>query len=317
MWLIKLDIKQFYEQIDKKALINLVLNDSKLSYFSKTLLNKFFTLPQIQQTTGLPRGIAISAVLSEIYMRQFDLQVVREPGVYFYARYVDDIIVFAFSPPTELLNRIDSILQSTTSLHFNRNKTKIIERKRCRCKPICQCVSNCKCRDKCQCQIERSKYLNLEYLGYRFAFSDLARDTEVEISLAKRKINKIKSRVVMAFLDFSKKNNFQLLEDRIAFLTGNFIAKKNKVGQVNAGIYYNYQYINSTGLNDLAKLTLFLRKLLNCKNGTFSQKFTQLTPDQRAALSKYCFKSGHENRRLKNFQPSRINLIKQCWSYGN
>lgn len=53
-----------------------------------------FNNPIIALSTGLPRGLGISAVLSELYMKYFDLSIRRVGGVYYYARFVDDIIVF-------------------------------------------------------------------------------------------------------------------------------------------------------------------------------------------------------------------------------
>lgn len=43
---------------------------------------------------GLPRGLSISSVMSELYMKYFDLRIRRLEGVYYYARFVDDIVVF-------------------------------------------------------------------------------------------------------------------------------------------------------------------------------------------------------------------------------
>lgn len=53
--------------------------------------------PIVALSTGLPRGLGISAVLSELRMKYFDLSLRRVEGVYYYARFVDDIIVFCSS----------------------------------------------------------------------------------------------------------------------------------------------------------------------------------------------------------------------------
>lgn len=316
MTIIKLDIKQFYEQIDKMKVMKMMLDDPRLSYQSRILLLKFFQQSQIQGLNGLPRGICISAVLSEIYMKEFDSLVKKEAGVYFYARYVDDIIVFTFQSPRTLVQKIESLLDETTSLRLNRRKTRVIERVNCRCLPVCSCASNnCKCVAKCNCQYDPLRNQILEYLGYRFQFPDIAKSTNVTIGLAKRKIKKIKSRVVTAFLDFAKNNDFQLLDSRLKFLTGNFVAKQNTIGKMKAGIYYNYPQLTKDGLSDLSELTTFLRKLLTSKNG--SLKGILLTSEQRGQLARYCFKSGYLNRRLSSLNLKQISQIKKCWTYDH
>jgi hypothetical protein len=316
MSIVKLDIKQFYEQIDKGKVMKIVLDDHRLSYQSRTLLIKFFQQFQMQEINGLPRGISISAVLSEIYMKEFDTLVRKQPGVYFYARYVDDIIVFTFKSPRAIVQQVELILDKTTSLKLNRKKTKIIERVTCRCRLSCTCgVNNCKCVAKCNCKYEPLKRLTLEYLGYQFKFSDIAKSSNVTVGLAHRKIKKIKSRIVAAFLAFLKDRDFLLLNNRIKFLTGNFIAKQNSAGKINAGIYYNYHHLTEEGLSDLSGLTGFLMKLLTSKRGSLRTVSVSLTLEQRTQLARYCFKSGYLNRRLSNFTLKQISQIKKCWIY--
>lgn len=314
MTIIKLDIKQFYEQINKMKVIKMTLDDPRLSYQSRILLLKFFQQSQIQGLNGLPRGICISAVLSEIYMKEFDTLVKKETGVYFYARYVDDIIVFTFKSPRTLIQRIETLLDETTSLRLNRRKTRVIERVNCRCLPVCTCASNnCKCVTKCKCQYDPLKNHTLDYLGYQFEFPDIANSSYVKIRLAKRKTKKIKSRVVSALLAFRRNNDFHLLDNRFKFLTGNFVAKQNATGKMKAGIYYNYPHLTKDGLSDLSELTTFLRKLLTSKKG--SLKGILLTSQQRGQLARYCFKSGYLNRRLSSLDLKQISQIKKCWTY--
>ena len=122
----------------------------------------------------------------------------------------------------------------------------------------------------------------------------------------------------MAFLDFIKTKDIDLLERRVTFLTSNFIVKRNKKHEThNAGIFYNYPHINEIGLTELDNLTSFLRKTINSKNHSFGNKLNaQITPANRLALSKYSFRAGFTNRRLKYFTPMEINAIKKCWIYG-
>lgn len=318
MSIVKLDIKKFYETIDKEKICKKLYDDPLLSFQSKQILKKFFSLPETSILKGLPRGINISSALSEILMRDFDKKIAQQSGVYFYARYVDDIIIFTFLNPKEIAKKTSDILALETGLGLNKLKTKIIQRQ-CRCLPVCNCIGVCKCNSNCKCKYDATKVKFFEYLGYRFTFSDIVKYSDkLVITISKNKIKKIKTRIVFSFLDFLKTKDFALLERRIAFLTSNFVVKRNKKYEtLNAGIFYNYPHINELGLIELDNLTLFLRKTINSRNHSFGNKLkTQITPANRLILSKYSFRAGFINRRLKYFTPMEINAIKKCWIYG-
>jgi hypothetical protein len=275
-------------------------------------------LPEILAISGLPRGINISASLSEILMRDFDKKVAQQPGVYFYARYVDDIIIFTFHNPKDITKKAGEILEYETGLKLNTQKTKIIQRE-CRCKTLCSCGGVCRCHRQCKCVYDTNKDLFFEYLGYRFTFSDIPKFSDkLVISLSKRKIQKIKTRIILSFLDFIKTQNYDLLEKRIAFLTSNFVVKRNKNYEtLNAGIYFNSPHINDLGLVELEDLNFFLKKTINSKSKSFGTKLNiHLTSLNRQRLSKYSFKAGFINRKLKKYTPMEINIIKKCWIYG-
>ncbi|MCU0402113.1 MAG: RNA-directed DNA polymerase, partial [Algoriphagus sp.] len=96
-WVIKTDIKSFYESIDRERLISKFHDDSMLSYQSMFLIKRIFENPLLAGKSGVPRGMNISATMSELYMRKFDRWVRSYDSVYYYARFVDDIIIFSNS----------------------------------------------------------------------------------------------------------------------------------------------------------------------------------------------------------------------------
>ena len=97
MWVVRLDVRHFYESINREKLITKLVEDARLSYPSITLLQSLFKDAVVASGTGLPRGLGVSAAMSELYMKYFDLNIRRVEGVYYYARFVDDIIVFCSS----------------------------------------------------------------------------------------------------------------------------------------------------------------------------------------------------------------------------
>ena len=101
---LKVDIKGFYDNLTREAILEKVGNASKnenfISLIKRSLINK--TVPKgyrkkdsKKYTTdkGVPQGLSISNILAEIYMEDFD-KFFKTRGLGYY-RYVDDILIFA------------------------------------------------------------------------------------------------------------------------------------------------------------------------------------------------------------------------------
>ncbi|TRX45358.1 RNA-directed DNA polymerase [Fulvivirga sp. M361] len=289
MWILRTDIEKFYESINRERLLLKLRNDSMLSFHSQNLLDKLFQNSSLIGSTGLPRGLNISATLSELYMRNFDKWVRRSNGVYFYARFVDDIIIFSNSE--KVINDLNR--------NINRNLEKGLNKK---------LVKTGVYRGD---NIKVNK--PLEYLGYQFTTETIKNKKTLTISIANKKIKKIKSRITLSLLDFIKNENFALLENRIKFLTGNFSVRKNSEGNdLKAGIYYNYSHITNFDIFD--DLNLYLRKTLYSKYGSFGLKLSsKLNNSQRQILASYSFKHGYFKKVFCPFSVEEILDIKDCW----
>lgn len=291
-WILKTDISSFYESINRSRIIEKFQNDSMLSYQSMYLLNKLFSNELLNDTTGVPRGLNISATLSEIYMRKFDKWIRRYEGVYYYARFVDDIIIFSNNEKSieSLKENMDlKLAELAEGLITNKSKTQSFD------------GSNIK-PDK-----------SLEYLGYKFIKKKSGKKVDLEISIADKKINKIKTRIVLCFLDYTKNKNFHLLEKRIKFLTGNYSIRKSMDGNdLRAGIYYNYLHVNN--YNIFTELNTFYRKILYSRNKNFGEKLSiSLTIEQKERLNKYCFKTGFLDKTYNSFTHDEMSNIIRCW----
>lgn len=342
-WVVKTDIRSFYESINREKLISKFQDDSMLSYQSMHLLYKLFNNPILSSTNGLPRGMNISATLSEIYMRKFDKWISRFPSVYYYARFVDDIIVFSNSLQSSLklihdLN--EELTELAEGLLINEDKTELFS------------GNNISLLNKGNGKLLDSNK-SLEYLGYSFskvqeqsAFlnkkkfsivsnlrytfisgananipSDISnlefdikqdvKERKLKIKIASKKISKMKTRVVLAFLDFSKNRDFILLEKRVQFLTGNYsIRKMNEGNDLRAGSYYNYTHINDLSVFD--ELNTFYRKVIFSKKTKFGGKL-HLSPEQKKILCKYCFRAGFLKKIYNSFTFSEMEDIIKCW----
>lgn len=114
-YVIRTDIKNFYESIPQKILLEKVNNDYLLSIKTKKFINQIFESyneltgkTDTNTAKGVPRGIGISAYLSELFMRNVDNQIQELDDLIYYARYVDDIIAI-FVPQSKKVD--DSYLK--------------------------------------------------------------------------------------------------------------------------------------------------------------------------------------------------------------
>ena len=302
-WVLKTDIKNFYESINREKLISKFKDDSMLSYQSMYLLNKVFDNPTLLSATGVPRGMNISSTLSEIYMRKFDKWIRRFKGVYYSARFVDDIIIFTNSLQSslDLIANINPTLELfAEGLVINDLKTELFNGTTL----------------KAHCKITGIPIRNsnsLEYLGYRFTKEKRAKINCLKVSIAEKKVRKIKTRIILALVDFVKYKNFKLLENRIKFLTGNYSIRKNSEGNdLRAGIYYNYLQV--TDLKVFDELNRFYRKALFSKSHSFGNKLSvSLSPLQKDKLNKYCFKTGFNLKVYNSFSFEEMTAIISCW----
>lgn len=303
-WIIKTDIKSFYESIDRDRVFRKLKNDAMLSYYSISLLNKIFKNSIISTQPGLPRGLNISSSLSEIYMRNFDKTILRYSNVYYYARFVDDIIIFLNNKQSayELYDSLNEIIANKKiGLEINNDKTELIE------------GLNFKILKKGYNR--RPIHNNIEYLGYRFYLDneESKREKRLQISIADKKVRKIKTRIVKSYLDYSYNNDFELLKKRIKFLTGNYgISKTNDGSILKAGIYYNYTHIND--LEILKSLNIYHKKIIYSKKGSLGNKLNgKLNNVQRDILKKHCFIAGYRNKTFNSFTYVEMGQIIKCW----
>ena len=275
-----------------------------LSYYSIFLLKKVFENPNIISYPGLPRGLNISSSLSEIYMRNFDKAIQRHKDVYYYARFVDDIIIFLNSKERalELFQSLNSIIsEEKLDLQINDDKTELID------------GTNFKILKKGY--NKRPIHNNIEYLGYRFYLNETEskRENKLQVSIAYKKIKKIKSRIVRSYVDYAKTNDFELLKKRIKFLTGNYgISKSNDGSILKAGIYFNYTHINN--LEILKELNIFHKKIIYSRKGNLGIKLNaRLSNTQRDILKKHCFIAGFRNKTFNSFTFVEMGQIIKSW----
>lgn len=318
-YILRLDIASFYETIDRGKILEKIREEKRISNYSLSLLEKFFDRLTAVLPNGLPRGMGLSAALSELYLADLDKRIRQTPGVYYFARYVDDIIIFLNSHPADLQGNVEKWLPAGMTL--NRNKCHQFH-VGCRCTHLCIHQPNpCPCSGKkCACKPAKDKNHELDYVGYKIHFSDVIKDEKTPqaaaIRISDKKIKRIKSRMIWAFLAYRGDHNFDLLHHRIRFLTENHTLKAAmSKGNLKTGIRYNYPLITDTA--DLKNLDVFLRNILSSSKTTFGLKLRPLLDStQRSALQKLSFESGFNASRSRRLPSTLVKTIRRCWKHA-
>lgn len=283
--IIRADIKSFFESVQQKTLLQKLYDDALLSPLSRNLIRKiFFEFNALQnKETGLPRGIGISSHLAEIYMRKFDNEVKKDPNVFYYARYVDDIVVLHSIPPNSKTNYNKYISNKLEGLKLKENTDKSFSK-----------------------QFTCNTPFELTYLGYSFKFCK----KELTIGMSKHKINRYKKRIITSFDNYEKMQKIseqqakQTLTNRIKFLTSNTRLLNNK-RKLMVGIYFSNTLL--TRDQDLDDLDNFLqRKVEKLDDNHLKDK-----------LKSYSFLAGFKNKIFNRYTTSKLAKIVRVWKYDS
>lgn len=280
-YVIRTDIKNFYESIPQKTLLEKINNDYLLSIKTKKFINQIIESyngltgqTDADTAIGVTRGIGISAYLSELFMRNVDNQIQELDNIIYYARYVDDIIAI-FVPQSKKEKReknfnykekIEEIVENE-KLSLNEDKTETYN-----------LLNNS--------NILKDKTIN--YLGY--AIGSNSENEVLDIKLSEKKLSKYSDRIRLSFEYFSKKKHhnkkkeFKLLSARIKYLTSNTKLRNNK-DKVFVGIYYSNPFLNSDKS---------LKKLQNELDENINQ--AGLTDKQKQKIKAYSFIDGFKKR---------------------
>jgi len=298
----RLDIKDFYESLDRTSIVKFITEEWLLSHQNRMVLKQWDIQLASQGIQGLPRGMSLSSTLSEIRIRHFDKQMKLYSQVYFYARYVDDIIVFYSGKQTKL----DSIMKerleaSAKELTLNKDKSFYT-------------VLN---------DPTNGSSANIDYLGYKLTIQNYSKKPEakrkVQVFISDKKVNKIKERVRRAFRAYSKDRRYNLLLARLKFLSANqYIIGDIERTKLKSGIYYNYPLINN--YSQLKELDSFYQKFINSsKEPAYSamqliKKHGGTISDERLKqIEAISFQFGFKHRVMNSFTNDLNKKIKRCW----
>lgn len=310
----RLDVRGFFESFDVSEVFDELNRIPLLSIPTKEVARAAIAHYQGVGGRGLPRGLALSSTLSELMMMRFDRSVRERDGVFFYSRYVDDIVIItdASEDVRDFLEWLDVLLPN--GLEFSRKSEK---------KNIAQ-VSK---RVAPNNGAIGALLVDFDYLGYRFKVFEpksikdekkLNHFREVWIDISESKVSKIKTRIIRSIIDFNNNGDMLLLHERMRLLTSNFsVRDKDRERKRLAGIYYNYHQISVIDGGSLDELDGFLRSAILSGKGKVLSRFMAVTSKvQRQSLLRYSFKSGFVNKNFSYFSAAELKRIQGCWDYA-
>jgi len=312
----RLDIKSFFETIPVSLVLKIIDENPKLSSQAKAITKKILCSFGDAYGPGIPRGIEISPAISEILLTAYDHSLRTHEDVFYFSRFVDDVLIVTSSNETqsEFYQWLTQILPSP--LTYNKKKTHIYSVPK---------------RKKAGAENPQGKrIIDFNFLGYAYTVYDSPLPKkqngsenentagsvfrQVKVDIDDKKINKIKERVCKALFSYSKNNDFELLHDRVKFLTSNRELKsKDAERRIPTGIYYNYASIDFPSVS-LESLDSFLEKVVTSTSGRFARVYAgKLNNLQRTTLLKLKFCRGFEKRAHRKFSPNKLKEITRIW----
>jgi hypothetical protein len=308
----RLDLKSFYESISVELAKNSICESNRLSIPTKRFVTDILDQHCSCSYPGLPRGLGLSALLSELVMLPFDNIVKKLAGVYYYGRFVDDIIII-----TNRLEDEKSFLENVRislppGLVLNKNK-QIIQTAKINVAPY-------------KLPAIPNTVISFDFLGYKFTVYEPLSDggpkgghfRDVRIDIADSKLKKIKTRIIRSLIAFNNDKDYSQLEQRLKYLTSNFsVTDPERQQKRLAGIYHNYWLVDQEKSFVLPQLDYFLRKAIISGTGSiFDEFFSKSTDTQRRMLLRNSFVKGFGNKTYLHFSKESLANIQRCWIYA-
>ena len=319
-YIIRTDVCHCFESIPHDKLFEYLEGNNLLDVKSKSLLrglirkefeDKNQRLLVTTSDTGIPRGCAISSLLSEFYLSKIDEVIkLKLPGIVFMARYVDDMIIVVHPElDDEHQWTLDDYVKALTDEYL---------------KYGLEIHTPTDGTNKCYTYDSNdTKSLQFELLGYKIDSSKGNKNQQGFFSLSNNKKQRIKERIKKTFEEFNRLLDSvsydvaaHYLFDALHVLTCNINLYNAKRG-VKVGIFYSNQLLDN--IKDLEGLDKYLQNQcdqisLSGKVGVDPTKQLLIEATLKKQLKQISFAKGfampHKRYKVKK---SRLQMIKQSW----
>lgn len=279
------DIKGFFESINFAAAIEAMIagglrNESCACHMRK--LNARLITDWGHH--GLPRGIALSSLVADFSIQEVDTAIQSHPDVLLYSRYVDDILVIHLGTPSTIE---DCVRSAVTSSGFQLNESKTYHK----------------------------LFQNdvIEYLGYALYSG---KDEATEIGIAKRKLNRIKTRLILSLLAFLRDRDYPTLVERLRFLTASTrMSSAERSKPIHVGVQHTYRSASKRRiLEDLRSLDCFFHGLLCSKRYRLSARVrAALSPPRLDELKRFSFAGAYKAEIIISRSEDLLARVTEAW----
>jgi len=298
MTIIRLDIKKFFQSVSTSKVLECAREGTKNTYALRRNIEQYLMWADAH-VRGVPTGVSLSSSLTEYYLKEYlDNTALALPGVHFYRRYVDDIIMVCSvdRDPKHYIDDVEKLLPQ--ELEFNTGSDK---------------------RDIVKIHSEKDEG-NFDYLGYHFKVgrkdsSGSSKSRKVILDVASSKITRRKSRFVQTLLQFLKDGNETDLRRRFLLLNSGYTFWDSARGrEMNAGLCNSYSEIDhpSESLKDLRNF--YRGCMLNPKFQLYHRlRYSHLSTSTRRMIVSLDLQKHVEDRKHFNFSPNELQHLTSCW----
>lgn len=256
---IRADIRSFFESIPQQGLVSKLADDGFVSKktvkYLKGLFYAYNDKAENKEGMGLPRGLSFSSHLAELFMRPIDERIKQTEGVFYYKRYVDDILIVADPAKGDeehYWNVVDGVFKERGLALHNGSEKKYIA-----------------------CWDGTTMEEQFDYLGYKFVY----RKGKLDVCLSQKRYQKYKTLIDAIFeiyaqcshyrrkvdtrgQDVPRRDALHQLFDRLEVLTSNGLLSGRK-NFVATGVYYSNKHL--TNLAQLEELDGYLAEKIDSK----------------------------------------------------
>ena len=313
---IRSDVSSFFESIPQEDLLAKIESNSLLSYKSKSFIrailkeyNEKKDISAVDVKHGVPRGVGISSMLSEIYMQDIDRELKNRQEVIFYVRYVDDIFMLLSSIGSH--GSIEDYYKDLKTFFIGKGLSlKDVGKDKCK---LLDYVNNSRPND------------SFYYLGYdiKLTYKGSDKGLNTEFSLSKKKRDKLRKRIQNAFLHFENLSKVDLkqarrdLLDALRLISGNIRLRNSKNG-IKAGLYYSNDLLDEIGLKKLDSFTQCIHHMpLNVPEQTIAddKERREFVNKLRKRIEKTDLVQSWKNRTMYNIHMDRLAEIMKWLDY--
>jgi len=323
--LVRCDIKSFFETIDRERLLRKLKEDNLVSRRSLRIMKRMFykLSNEYGYKEGIPRGIAFAQSLADIYLHNIDEQIRSIEGVYFYRRYVDDVIIIA-SPlvTSQLAEDLFSLIAEKfkelgLEIHSMDDEKSLAE----------------------DIHYGDKKHIEFDFLGYHIDLDELSGD--VAITLTQERVEKYRKQIRAAVSFYNKyatirprvkrngitdgmtsdNENKNIIKRHrqplykfhklLGYLTRNYSLGGTK-SNIYSGIYFKHPLLtDTTQLKDLDEYLYneIDRQLKPDRFAKFPEPF--LDNLKKRIHSRYSFVEGYNKRRMCRMTSANFRMIKK------